>query len=63
MSEQKKSRPKRKSRKYVHKTNAVCITLHSVDGSTVPRPVLDAAIQRVEELAQDYNCLVNVAEV
>lgn len=64
MSEQKKQPRKRnKPRKYVHKPNAVCVTIHSVDGSPVPRAVLNAAADSITQIATDYNCLVNLAEV
>lgn len=64
MVEQKKPRKRGKpKRTYVHRSNAVCITIYSIDGSQVPREVLDAAANSITEIALHHNCLINLAEV
>lgn len=64
MAEQKKTRKRGKpKRTYVPRPNAVCITIHSMDGSPVPRAVLDAAATAVTDIAIQNNCLINLAEV
>lgn len=64
MAEQKKARKRGKpKRTYVHRPNAVCITIHSMDGSQVPREVLEAAADSIMDIAMQHNCLINLAEV
>lgn len=64
MSEQKKNRKRTaKPRTYIHKPNAVCITIHSTDGSAVPRAVLDEAANAVTAIALNNGLLINLAEV
>lgn len=62
----KKSRSNKRGkprRTYVHRPNAVCITVHSMDGSPVPRSVLNEAAEAVTDIAIKNNCLINLAEV
>lgn len=56
----KRTRPKKT---YIHRPNAVCITIHSQDGSAVPRSVLDEAADAVTEIALRNRLLINLAEV
>ncbi len=64
MTEAKKTRAKRKPqpKTYVHRPNAVCITIHSQDGSPVSRSVLDEAADAVWEVARANNLLINLAD-
>jgi len=59
----KKNEKRRQTKRtYVHRPNAVCITIHSQDGSPVPRSVLSEASDAVWEIAQKYNLLINLAD-
>lgn len=61
--EAKKPRKRNKARRtYTHKPNAVCITIHSMDGAPVPKAVLNACAASVEQIATDYGLLINLAE-
>jgi hypothetical protein len=68
MAEQ--TRPQRKGRSrggrrplsYIHRPNAVCITIHSQDGSPVPRSVLNEAADSVTQIALRNGLLINLAE-
>lgn len=63
MAEQKKQRSRgRAKRTYVHRPNAVCITIHSQDGSAVPRAILNEATEAIVEFARFHNLLINVAD-
>lgn len=63
MDEKKQRRIRRpRNNKYVPRTNAVHITIHSQDGNPVPRSVLDQATRAVEEVATKNRLLINVAE-
>lgn len=61
----KKSRNKRSKprRTYVHRPNAVCVTIHSMDGSPVPKSVLNEAADSITDVAMRNGCLINLAEV
>lgn len=61
MSE-KPRRKKAPKRTYTHKRNAVCITIHSQDGSAVPRSVLNEAAESVTQIALKNGLLINLAE-
>lgn len=61
MTEVKKSRKPQK-RTYVHRPNAVCITVHSPDGSPVPRSVLNEAADAVTQIALANGLLINLAD-
>lgn len=61
MSDNKRRRPRSK-KGYVHRPNALCVTVHSIDGSPVPRSVLAEAAAAVEEVATRYGLLINLAE-
>lgn len=56
------SAKKPRKRTYIQRPNAVCITIHSQDGSPVPRRVLDEAAHRVTNLALENGLLINLAE-
>lgn len=62
MAEQKQRNRGRAKRTYVHRPNAVCITIHSQDGSSVPRAVLNEATAAITDIARYYNLLINVAD-
>lgn len=62
MTEAKKSGRKPQKRGYIHRPNAVCITIHSQDGSPVPRSVLNEAAESVTQIALDNHLLINLAE-
>lgn len=57
------SKKELKKRTYVHKPGAVCITIHSQDGSPVPKAVLDDAADAVWHIARENSLLINLAEV
>jgi hypothetical protein len=57
-----KSRRKKPKRTYIHRRNAVCITIHSPDGSQVPRSVLNEAADAVTQIALKNGLLINLAE-
>lgn len=63
MAEQKNKRRPRAKRTYIHRPNAVCITIHSQDGSPVPRAVLNEATEAVTNIALRNNLLINLADV
>lgn len=63
MAEQRKPRKKTPRRTYVHRTNAVCVTIYSQDGRPVPRSVLDEATQSILDIAIKNNLLISLAEV
>lgn len=64
MSEQKRTRKRtRTKRTYVHRPNAVCITIYSTDGSAVPKSVLNKAAESVTQVAFDHGLLIGLAEV
>jgi hypothetical protein len=57
-----KKRPRKMQRpRYKWSPGAVCVTLHSTDGSPVNPEVLNALAEYAESLARTNNCLVNVA--
>lgn len=58
-SRQRKPRPKRT---YVHRPNALCITIYSQDGQPVPRAVLDEAAEAVTEIALKHRLLIGLAD-
>jgi hypothetical protein len=63
MADQQKPRRKRpQKRSYMHRSNAVCITIHSQDGSPVPKSVLNEAAEAVTEIALKNRLLINLAE-
>lgn len=62
MSENK-NRRRRPKPNYLQRQNAVCITVHSQDGSKVPRSVLDEAADAVLTVAREHKLLINLAEV
>jgi hypothetical protein len=63
MTDQQKSRRKRpQKRTYIHRPNAVCITIHSQDGSPVPKAVLNEAANAVTQIALHNRLLINLAE-
>lgn len=63
MSEQKKPRKRsRPKRTYVHRPNAVCITIYSTDGSAVPKSVLAEATEAVTDIALNNGLLIGLAE-
>jgi hypothetical protein len=65
MTEAKKTRakrPRQQPKTYIHRPGAVCITIHSQDGSPVPRSVLNEASDAVWEVAQKNNLLINLAD-
>lgn len=63
MSDQKRTRKKTPKRTYINRPNAVCVTIHSQDGSPVPRSVLNEAAESVTDIAFKHNLLINLAEV
>lgn len=64
MPEQKiKPRNKgRVKRTYVHRPNAIHITLYSPHGDPVPRAILNEATQAVTDIALANNLLVGLAD-
>lgn len=52
----------RQRRTYINRPNAVCITIHSQDGSPIPRSVLNEASERVTNLALEHGLLINLAD-
>lgn len=58
---QRKGRPRTK-RTYIHRPNAVCVTIHSQDGSPVPRSVLNEATSAIWHIAHNNNLLINIAD-
>lgn len=64
MAEKQKTRKRSKPRRtYVHKPNAVCVTIYSMDGSAVPKAVLEEAADSVTAVALKNNLLIGLAEV
>lgn len=62
---QQKQRNRRRNttkRTYIHRPNAVCVTLHSQDGSPVPRSVLNEATSAIWHIAHNNNLLINIAD-
>lgn len=49
-------------RPYVHRTNAVHITIYSQDGSPVPKVVLEEAAQSVTDIALKHGLLIALAD-
>lgn len=62
MPEKKTRKRNRQKRTYIHRPNAVCVTIHSQDGSPVPRSVLNQAAEAITQVALDNNLLINLAE-
>jgi hypothetical protein len=63
VSEQKKRRSKRPQRRtYINRPNAVCITIHSQDGSPVPKSILNEAASSVTNIALEHGLLINLAD-
>lgn len=65
MAEKQRSRSKRGRppvRRYIHRPNAVCITIHSQDGSPVPKSVLNEAAEAVTNIALANGLLINLAD-
>lgn len=60
--EKKKGRRKQPKRTYVHRPNAVHITVYSVDGQPVPKKVLEEAATAVQDVAFRNNLLIGLAE-
>ena len=57
----KPTKRKRKPQNYVHHVNAICLTLYSPDGSTVPAKVRNEALDALTEIALRSDCLIGVA--
>lgn len=65
MAEKTKQRKRgngRPRRTYINRPNAVCITIHSQDGSAVPRGVLNEAAEAVTDIALRNGLLINLAD-
>jgi hypothetical protein len=62
MSEVKKPGRKPQKRGYIHRPNAVCITIHSQDGSPVSKSVLNDAADAVTQIALSNHLLINLAD-
>jgi hypothetical protein len=62
MTDKKPRRKNRPRRTYINRPNAVCITIHSQDGSPVPRSVLNEAAEKVTNLALEHGLLINLAD-
>jgi hypothetical protein len=62
MSEAKRKRPARPKRTYIHRPNAICVTVHSQDGSPVPRSVLNEVAEAVTDVALRNGLLINLAD-
>lgn len=60
MSESKK-RSKGIKQTYQHRTNAICITLYSPFGDTIPAEVRHQAEQAILEIALPNELLINIA--
>lgn len=56
----KRRRPQRRT--YINRPNAVCITIHSQDGSPVPKSVLNEAAEAVTDVALRNGLLINLAD-
>lgn len=64
MAEQKKNRKRKpqQRRTYVHRPNAVHVTVYSPDGRPVPQGVLNQAADAVTDIALRNGLLVGLAE-
>lgn len=63
MAEQKKARKKQQPRRtYVHRSNAMHITIYSQNGAPVPRKVLEEAAESVTNIALKHQLLIGLAE-
>lgn len=60
MVEKKRPRPRRKQT-YVHRMNAVHLTVYSPDGGTIPAEVRKQAEQAVTDVALQNGLLVGIA--
>jgi hypothetical protein len=58
----KRNRKRPPRRTYINRPNAVCITVHSQDGSPVPRSVLNEATSAVTNIALEHGLLINLAD-
>jgi hypothetical protein len=52
----------RQPRRFKHTTNAVNVTLHTMDGTKMPVYVRDEILEAVERIARDNKLLTNVVE-
>jgi hypothetical protein len=58
------SKPKRRRRQqptYRHRTNAVCLTIHSPTGETIPADIRRALEDAVWAIANENKLLINIA--
>lgn len=61
MSEPAKKRRRRNQPTYKHRTNAVCITVYSPTGETIPAAVRKEIEDSVWAVAQAEKLLINIA--
>ena len=60
MPDRQKKRP-RKQQTYSHKRNAVCVTVYSPTGDTIPAEVRKEIEDSVWQVAQSNKLLINIA--
>jgi hypothetical protein len=53
---------RQRGRKYKHTTNAVNITLHTMDGTNLPIYVREEVLEAVNKIAHDNMLIVNVVD-
>lgn len=63
MSESSKKKRNRSKQTYIHRTNAVCITLYDLQGKTVPAEVRHQAEQAVTDIALANGLVINIATI
>lgn len=51
----------RKGKKYVPRTNAVCITVYQPQGDTIPAEVTTACVNAIQAIVHEHRLLVGVA--
>jgi hypothetical protein len=58
---EKRRRPRQK-RTYIHRPNALCVTVHSQDGSPIPNGVRNEIAEAVTNIALAHGLLINLAD-
>jgi hypothetical protein len=61
-AEKKPRRRPRQKRTYIHRPNAICVTVHSQDGSAIPNSVRNEIAESVTDIALAHGLLINLAD-
>lgn len=56
---QKGNRPRRRREGYIHRSNAICVVVHDMNGKNIPEDVVTRIMASVTEIAKKNDLLIN----